>query len=249
MERDRKLLKDLIGTLKELGFTNYKAKVLAYLSLNREPLEIAKLSSLTDVPRTKVYSVVSSLEEEGLVKVQEGRPMRVSAPPPDELASLIIEKVLSDTSAKLSRIEGILKLNLTEGLWVVEKSTLPVKGERVISGIAVAIIKDAKEKINLILSEKNSRFLPKRLPNIVSAVVESPSTRYALSIPRARCRIVGRHGIFMVLSERACVFSDEELKRGVFTSEESLISAFSDLFKGLYASGVTLPSKGLNGGI
>lgn len=241
MEGDRKLLKDLIKTLEELGFTNYKAKVLAYLSLNRETLGVTELSSLTGVPRTKVYSVISSLEEEGLVRVHEGRPVRVSAPSPSELASLIIGKVLSNASAKLSLIENFFRLNLAEGLWIVEKSTLPLRGERVISGIAVAIIRDAKEKVNLIISERNVYLLPKKLPNIISAVVESPSTQYALSIPRTHCRVVGKHGIFMVLSERACVFSDEELKQGVFTSEEKLLSAFSDLFKGLYASGIILP--------
>ncbi|MEM2220118.1 MAG: helix-turn-helix domain-containing protein [Candidatus Korarchaeum sp.] len=241
MEGDRRLLKDLIKALEGLGFTNYKAKVLAYLSLNRESLGITELSSLTGVPRTKVYSVISSLEEEGLVRVHKGRPMRVSAPSPNELASLITERVLSNTSAKLSLIGDLFKLSLTEGLWIVEESTLPLRGERVISGMAVSIIRDAREKINLIISERNVYFLPKRLPNIIDAVVESPSTQQALGIPRTHCRIVGKHGIFMVLNERACVFGDEELKQGIFTSEKNLLSAFSDLFKGLYASGIVLP--------
>lgn len=241
MERDRRLLKDLVRTLKELGFTDYEARVLAYLSLSRESLRVTELSSSTGVPRTKVYAVVSSLEEEGFVKVSEGRPMRVFAPSPSELASLIFEKMLSSTSAKLSLVEDVLRINLSEGLWMVEESTLPVRGENVISKIAVAIIKDAREKIDIILSERNVHFLPKRLPRMVNAIVESPSTQRALGIPRTQCRLIGKHGIFMVMSEKSCIISDEELKHGIFTSEKSLLNVFSDLFRGLYASGIILP--------
>ncbi|RDD54197.1 MAG: hypothetical protein BA066_00135 [Candidatus Korarchaeota archaeon NZ13-K] len=238
---DRKDLWGLVRTLKEIGLSEYEAKILARLSLSREPLRVADLSSLTGVPRTKVYPVISSLERGGLVRVHGGRPIKISAPPPSELASLLAERILSETSTKLSLLDVLFRLNLTEGLWVVERSTIPVRGERTISRISSTIIMGAREKINIILSERNIYLLPKRLPNIVSAVVESPSTHSALGIPRARCRIVGKHSVFMVLSESACIFSDEGLNSGIFTSEESLLSAFSDLFKGLYASGVIPP--------
>ncbi len=241
MEKDRRFMKELMKTLKGLGFTSYEATILAHLSLIREPLGATELSSLTGVPRTKVYSVVSSLESEGIVRVQEGRPLRFSAPPPNELASLIVEKVLSETSTKLSLLEEIFRLNLTEGLWVTERSTIPVRGERVMSRIAMAIVRDAKERVNLILSERNIHLIPRRSLDIVSAVVESISTQRALGIPRTSCRVVGKHDIFMVLSERACLFGDGELKQGIFTSEEGLLSAFSNLFKGLYAAGIIPP--------
>ncbi len=114
-----------IRVLRELGFTAYESKVLACLSVRRESLKVNELSVMADLPRTKVYSVISSLNGEGFVKVHSGRPLRVSAPPPNELASLLTERVIEDARARLNMISKLYSLNLDEGLWLFERSIIP----------------------------------------------------------------------------------------------------------------------------
>jgi len=226
-----------IRVLRELGFTAYESKVLACLSVRRESLKVNELSVMADLPRTKVYSVISSLNGEGFVKVHSERPLRVSAPPPNELASLLTERVIEDARARLNMISKLYSLNLDEGLWLFERSIIPVRGENIISKMAKIIINSAKERINLIISERNVHLIPK-LPSIdVRAVLETSSIQSHLGIPKANCRVVGKHGIFMVSNERACILSDEELKSGIYASEGSLLLALLNLFKGLYNSG------------
>jgi|YelNatPaOPRAMG01_1025707.scaffolds.fasta_scaffold00442_7 sugar-specific transcriptional regulator TrmB len=226
-----------IRVLRELGFTTYESKVLACLSLRREALKVSELSMMTDLPRTKVYSVISSLNEEGFVKVHSGRPLKVSAPSPNEMASLLAERVIENARARLNVISRLYSLNLDEGLWIFERSIIPVRGENVISKMARIIINSAKERINLVISEKNVNLIPK-LPNIdIRAVLETPSIQSRLGIPKVNCRVVGKHGIFMISNERACILSDEGLKSGVYASEGPLLSALLNLFRGLYNSG------------
>ncbi len=226
-----------IRALRELGFTAYESKVLACLSLRREALKVSELSVMTDLPRTKVYSVISSLNEEGLVNVHSGRPLKVSAPSPNEMASLLTERVIENARARLNVISRLYSLNLDEGLWLFERSIIPVRSENIISKMARIIINSAKERINLIISERNVHLIPK-LPSVdIRAVLEASSIQSHLGIPKANCRVVGKHGIFMVSSERACILSDEELKSGIYVSEGSLLLALLNLFKGLYNSG------------
>lgn len=242
MKGDRKYLDNLARLLRGLGFTEYESKVLAYLSLSREFLKISEVSSSTGVPRTKVYSIVNSLNEKGLVRLEGARPIRVSAPPPSELASILTEMIINEASEKLSSMNRLFGLNLLEGLWLVERTVLPVIGERIMLEITRLIVRGARERLNLVFSEKNAGIFREKFPiTNVNAVVDSPSSLLGLDLSRSRCRVVGEHGIFMVLNEKACILSDEDLSRGIYVSEERLILALSNLFRGLYASGIPVP--------
>jgi sugar-specific transcriptional regulator TrmB len=230
-------IEKLSRVLRDLGFTAYESKVLACLSLRREALKVSELSLMTGLPRTKIYSVISSLNEGGFVKVHNERPLKVSAPPPNEMVSLLTERIIEDARARLNLVSKLYSLNLDEGLWILEESVIPVRGGNIISKIAKIIINSAKERIYLIISERNIHRIPK-LPSVdVRAVVETSSIQPYLGIPRANCRVVSKHGIFLVSNERACVFSDEGLKSGIYASEGPLLLAISNLFKGLYSSG------------
>jgi sugar-specific transcriptional regulator TrmB len=66
---------DAIRALEELGLTGYEAQV--FIALQR--LGVASASEIgqaTEVPRSQVYSTAESLEERGLVEVQQSNPMR-----------------------------------------------------------------------------------------------------------------------------------------------------------------------------
>lgn len=66
---------DAIDAMEELGLTRYEAKVFIAL----QQLGIASASEIgqaTDVPRSQVYGTAESLEEHGLVEIQQSNPIR-----------------------------------------------------------------------------------------------------------------------------------------------------------------------------
>jgi len=72
----------LRGVTEEFDLGDYEIE--AYLAvLERGELTAAEIASLTDVPQPRVYDTVRSLEERGLVEIEESRPMRIVAVDPE----------------------------------------------------------------------------------------------------------------------------------------------------------------------
>jgi len=77
-------MEDLIKKLRRVGPTQYEAKV--YLCLLSEHLNTAtKLSEKSGVPRTKIYSVLESLEKKGWIQVYSGIPLLFRALDPRDV--------------------------------------------------------------------------------------------------------------------------------------------------------------------
>ena len=72
----------IVEQLQKVGLTEYEAKV--YSSLLKDHLNSAtKLSEKSGVPRTKIYSVLESLENKGWVKIYSGAPLLFKPVHPD----------------------------------------------------------------------------------------------------------------------------------------------------------------------
>ncbi|OAQ54314.1 hypothetical protein HTG_01880 [Natrinema mahii] len=64
-----------VDAFETLGLTSYEAKV--FIALHRLGAGTARdVADVTDVPRSQVYSVAESLEEQGLLEVQQSNPIR-----------------------------------------------------------------------------------------------------------------------------------------------------------------------------
>ncbi len=80
----------LIGKLRELGLTEYEAKV--YLTLLEEgPLKPSEIAVKAGVPRTKVYEAVRSLERKGFAKTH-GKPRVCIALDAEDILKDMIEE-------------------------------------------------------------------------------------------------------------------------------------------------------------
>lgn len=66
---------EAIDGFERLGLTSYEAKV--FIALHRLGSGTARdVANVTDVPRSQVYSVAESLEDRGLLEVQQSSPIR-----------------------------------------------------------------------------------------------------------------------------------------------------------------------------
>ncbi len=75
---------NLIEKLKELGFNSYEAKVYIAL-LKKYPATGYELSQLSDIPQSRAYDALKSLESEGIVFSTNDKPQKYTPISPKEL--------------------------------------------------------------------------------------------------------------------------------------------------------------------
>lgn len=76
-------MESVTGRLQKIGLTEYEAK--AYVSLLSDHMSNASaLARKSGVPRTKIYSVLESLQEKGWIKIYSGIPLLFRAVEPRE---------------------------------------------------------------------------------------------------------------------------------------------------------------------
>jgi len=102
-------MESVIEKLQKIGLTEYEAKV--YVTLLRDHLNSAgKLSEKSGVPRTKIYSVLESLERKGWIQVYSGIPLLFKAIDPRD----VFTKIKEDYSDFLQLIEMTLDKEVPE---------------------------------------------------------------------------------------------------------------------------------------
>lgn len=83
--------------LRELGLTQYETR--AYLALlHKGDLTASQISEHAEVPYSKIYEVLSSLEKKGWIKIERGRPSKYYPRSPSEAleaAKLRLEEMMS----------------------------------------------------------------------------------------------------------------------------------------------------------
>jgi len=74
---------EVLDQLKTLGLNSYQRKLWTAL-LSNGTSTAGELSDISDVPRSRTYDVLESLEDLGLVRIQSGKPMKYTPVDPEE---------------------------------------------------------------------------------------------------------------------------------------------------------------------
>ena len=95
---------ELILQLKQLGLTEYEAKV--YIALVQEsPANAAQISKLSTVPRARVYGTLDALVEKGIVLKENAEKTAIYRALP---VALFIEKAQQDFTTTIARMDEAL---------------------------------------------------------------------------------------------------------------------------------------------
>jgi len=102
-------MESVVERLQRIGLSEYEAR--AYLTLLKDHLNSAsKLSEKSGVPRTKIYSVLESLEHKGWIRIYSGIPLLFKAVDPRD----VFKKVKKDYNDFLESIQTTLKEEVKE---------------------------------------------------------------------------------------------------------------------------------------
>ncbi len=157
------LKKDMFNDLKSLGLNTYEAKLwLALLSLGSS--SAGKLSDIANVPRSRSYDVLESLEKKGFIITKLGKPIQYLAISPKEVMERLKNKIQKEHDEKQNYMDSFRSGNLMKDLEElhgrennsVKSSEImcSLKGRDKIYSQLNSLIKNAKESIILVSSNK-----------------------------------------------------------------------------------------------
>jgi len=134
--------------LKEIGFSDYKAKVyktLLYLGIASS----ATVAKESGVPQTKVHGILNELAKEGFAIIIPGRPTRFKAIPPSSAIVPIIEEKIQ----KESRLKEEVKRAEQEFISkeIPKKEILLFQGWNVIERIIEKALSKSKEEVDIFI--------------------------------------------------------------------------------------------------
>ncbi len=153
--------KDFLNKLKDFGLNSYESKLWIAL-LSRGVSTAGELSDISNVPRSRAYDVLESLEKKGFIIVKVGKPIKYLAVPPIEVIERVKKHVVEEADERsniLSQLrdsEVLAELNTlhTEGIKLVDPTDRSgaFRGRDKAYDHLASMIKRAKKSITIMTS-------------------------------------------------------------------------------------------------
>jgi sugar-specific transcriptional regulator TrmB len=148
--------REMIKKTRSFGLNSYEAKLWAAL-LSKGVSTAGELSDIANVPRSRSYDVLESLEKKGFVVMKLGKPIKYLAVPPKKVIERVKEQLEKNTERQLSYIKHTNFNNIITTLQeLYERSTdhtkdiaAVIRGRKNIYKHLAFLFKDAKEGILL----------------------------------------------------------------------------------------------------
>jgi sugar-specific transcriptional regulator TrmB len=147
----------------------YEVKVWTAL-LSRGTSTAGELSSISDVPRSRTYDILESLEKKGFIIMKLGKPIKFIALKPEEVVDRVKKNLLSEAKERSKRLETLksdevleeLSSLFTKGVKFVEPSDLSgsLKGRQNLYNHLDMMIRDAEKTITIMTTSEglNKKF-------------------------------------------------------------------------------------------
>jgi len=147
---------------REFNLNLYEVRIWVSL-LSRGVSSAGELSDIANVPRSRTYDILESLEKKGFVLMKLGKPVKYMAIPPSEVVERIKSNLKAQTEKKIKRIEEIKSSNLlktledlyNKGVEYINSSdlTTAIRGRKNIYEQMNSIISKAQNSIIITTSE------------------------------------------------------------------------------------------------
>jgi sugar-specific transcriptional regulator TrmB len=150
--------KDFLNKLKDFGLNTYESKLWTAL-LSRGVSTAGELSDIANVPRSRSYDVLESLEKKGFIIMKLGKPIKYVAVQPEEVLERVKKKVVDESEQQTKMLEGLkgseilkeLSLLHSQGVELVEPTDLSgaLKGRSNLYNHLETMIKSAESSVDI----------------------------------------------------------------------------------------------------
>jgi HTH-type transcriptional regulator, sugar sensing transcriptional regulator len=106
---------ELLKRIKDFGLNSYEAKIWTAL-LSRGVSSAGELSDISNVPRSRTYDVLESLEKKGFVMMKLGKPIKYMAISPNEVIDVIKKKIRQESARQEVSMDELRKSDVLDQL-------------------------------------------------------------------------------------------------------------------------------------
>ncbi|MFH1503266.1 MAG: helix-turn-helix domain-containing protein [Candidatus Diapherotrites archaeon] len=177
----------------------YEVKVWTAL-LSRGTSTAGELSNISDVPRSRTYDILESLEKKGFIVMKLGKPIKFVALKPDEVVERVKKNLIRYAQEKTKRLEvlkddevlGELNELFTKGIKFVEPSELSgsLRGRQNLYNHLDMMIRDAEKTVTIVTTAEGlNRKLEALMPVLEKAKKRGVKVRIAAQINNNNLKI------------------------------------------------------------
>ncbi len=172
----------------------YEVKVWTAL-LSRGTSTAGELSNISDVPRSRTYDILESLEKKGFIVMKLGKPIKFIALKPEEVVERVKKNLMTDAKKKSKRLDKLKEDEVLEeltglfkkGVKFVEPSDMSgsLKGRQNLYNHLDMMIRGAEESIVIVTtSEGLNRKLEALMPSLEKVKKRGVDIRVAAPIDK-----------------------------------------------------------------
>ena len=177
----------------------YEVKVWTAL-LSRGTSTAGELSSISDVPRSRTYDILESLEKKGFIIVKLSKPIKFVALKPTEVVERVKKNLVRYTQERTKRLETLkgdevfeeLTDLFTKGIKFVEPSDLSgsLRGRQNLYNHLDMMVGEAEKTITIVTtSEGLNRKMEALLPNLEKCKKRGVKIRIAAPIDKNNLKV------------------------------------------------------------
>jgi len=177
----------------------YEVKVWTAL-LSRGTSTAGELSNISDVPRSRTYDILESLEKKGFIIMKLGKPIKFVALKPEEVIERVKRNLMISTKEKTQRLERLrgeevlqeLNTLFTKGIKFVEPSDLSgsLKGRQNLYNHLDMMIRGAEKTITIITTAEGlNRKLEALMPSLEKCKKRGVTIRIAAPIDENNTKV------------------------------------------------------------
>jgi len=222
--------KHFLSRLKDFGLNTYESKLWTAL-LSRGVSTAGELSDIANVPRSRSYDVLESLEKKGFIIMKIGKPIKYVAVTPEEVIERVKKKVKEEADSQSTMLEGLRDSEIlkeltqlhNQGIDLVEPADLTgsFRGRNAFYNHLELMIKNAKKSIVLMTTTEGLKRKMEVLKGALSKAKErGVKIKIAAPLPKEMNKFASELKGFADIKNidsikaRFCVIDEKEL---VFT--------------------------------
>jgi HTH-type transcriptional regulator, sugar sensing transcriptional regulator len=187
---------EFLGRLRKIFDLNlYEVKVWAAL-LSRRQSTAGELSSISDVPRSRTYDILESLEKKGFIVMKLGKPIKFVALKPEEVVERVKKNLIVQAKEKSQRLEKLkgedvleeLNTLFNDGVKFIDSTDLSgsIKGRQNLYNHLDMLIRGAEQRIVFSTTPEGlNRKIEVLLPSLEKAKKRGVSIKIAAPITSA----------------------------------------------------------------